>query len=76
MAKQNEALFEESSQGAVSAVTAVVFTLSIVLAFGGMIVSSYAFGAGDADIPLFAGGLLATTIGFILPFTWLPAIGK
>ena len=38
MAKQNEALFEESSQGAVSAVTAVVFTLSIVLAFGGMLV--------------------------------------
>ena len=61
MAKQNEALFEESSQGAVSAVTAVVFTLSIVLAFGGMIVSSYAFGAGDADIPLFAGGPVSYT---------------
>ena len=44
--------------------------------FGGMIVSSYAFGAGEADIPLFAGGLVATFIGLILPFTWLPAIGK
>ena len=76
MAKQNEALFEESSQGAVSAVTALVFTLSMVLVFGGMIVSSYAFGAGDADILLFSGGLAATILGFVLPFTWLPAIGK
>ena len=76
MAKQNEALFEESSQGAVSAVTALVFTLSMVLVFGGMIVSSYAFGAGDADILLFSGGLAATIIGLILPFNWLPAIGK
>ena len=76
MAKQNEALFEESSQGAVSAVTALVFTLSMVLVFGGMIVFSYGFGAGDADILLFAGGLAATVLGFILPFTWLPAIGK
>jgi hypothetical protein len=76
MAKQNEALFEESSQGAVSAVTALVFILSLVLVFGGMIVFSYAFGAGAADILLFSGGLAATVLGFILPFAWLPAIGK
>lgn len=76
MAKQNEALFEESSQGAVSAVTALVFVLSVVLVFGGMVLSSYGFGAGDADIALFCWGLVATFLGLILPFTWLPAIGK
>lgn len=78
MAKQNEALFEESSQGAVSAVTALVFTLSMVLVFGGMVLSSYGFGAGsnELDTLLFVGGLAATFIGLILPFTWLPAIGK
>lgn len=76
MAKQNEALFEESSQGAVSAVTALVFILSMVLMFGGMVLSSYGFGAGDADLALFCWGLAATTLGMVLPFTWLPAIGK
>lgn len=76
MAKQNEALFEESSQGAVSAVTALVFVVSVVLVFGGMVLSSYGFGAGDADIALFCWGLVATFLGLILPFTWLPAIGK
>ncbi len=76
MAKQNEALFEESSQGAVSAVTALVFVLSVVLVFGGMVLSSYGFGAGDADIAIFSWGLVAMFLGLILPFTWLPAIGK
>lgn len=76
MAKQNEALFEESSQGAVSAVTALVFTLSLVLFVGGMVLASYGFGAGDADIVIFSGGLAASCLGLILPFTWLPAIGK
>lgn len=76
MAKQNEALFEESSQGAVSAVTALVFVLSVVLVFGGMVLSSYGFGGGEADMTLFCSGLIATFLGLILPFTWLPAIGK
>lgn len=76
MAKQNDALFEESSQGSVSAVTALAFILSFVLLFGGMVLSSYGFGAGDADIALFCWGLAASFLGLILPFTWLPAIGK
>ncbi|WP_336658638.1 hypothetical protein [Leucobacter sp. USHLN153] len=79
MAKQeNAALFEESSQGAVSAVTAIVFILSVVLAFGGLVVMSYglqpSLGAGEAWV--FAGGLAATILGFAVPFTVLPAIGK
>ena len=76
MAKRNEALFEESSQGAVSAVTAVVFLLSLVLMLGGMVLSSYAFHAGGPDLYLFSFGLAATVLGFMLPFTFLPAIGK
>jgi len=76
MAKKNEALFEESSQGAVSAVTAIVFILSFVLVMGGMVVFSYGFGMGEADLWIFTIGLVATFIGFILPFTILPAIGK
>lgn len=78
MAKQNEALFEESSQGAVSAVTAFVFILSVVLVFGGMVLASYGFGQAteQQDLLLFSGGLAAIVLGLILPFTWLPAIGK
>lgn len=76
----NESLFEESSQGAVSAVTAVVFVLSMVLAFGGLWVMSLAFDTGIvegmAGLWLFAGGLVASTVGFALPFTVLPATGK
>lgn len=76
MAKQNEALFEESSQGAVSAVTALVVILSFVLVFGGMVLFSYGFGNGELDLPIFAGGLAATILGFVLPFGVLPALGK
>lgn len=76
MAKQNEALFEESSQGAVSAITGFVFLLSAVLVFGGMVLFSYGFGTENSDLLLFSLGLAATMLGFILPFTVLPAIGK
>lgn len=76
MAKRDDALFEESSQGAVSAVTAIVFILSFALVVGGMVVFSYGFGMGDADLWIFTVGLVATFIGFLLPFTVLPAIGK
>ncbi|NLA65427.1 MAG: hypothetical protein GX862_05775 [Leucobacter sp.] len=76
MAKQNEALFEESSQGSVSAITAVFFVLSTVLVLGGMVLFSYGFGTGESDIWLFSAGLAATIIGFILPFAVLPKIGK
>lgn len=78
MAKKNEALFEESSQGSVSAITAVGFILSMVLAFGGLILASYGFdpalGAGGPWI--FTIGLLLTFLGFALPFTLLGATGK
>ncbi len=76
----NESLFEESSQGAVSAVTAVVFVLSLLLAFGGLYVMSLAFDTGIVEgmvgFWVFAAGLLASVVGFALPFTILPATGK
>lgn len=78
MAK-NDALFEESSQGAVSAVTAFVFIISMVLAFGGLVAMTYAFDpalSGGASFAIFTGSLLVSIVGWILPFTLLPAIGK
>lgn len=79
--QQPAALFEESSQGAVSVVTAFVFVLSIVLAFGGIVLASFGFTAfgdepGHPSLFLFASGLALSVIGFILPFTLLPATGK
>ena len=80
MAKQEtSALFEESSQGAVSAVTAVGFLLSLVLVIGGFVLMSYGFNldiTSTAEFWTFAGGLAATVLGFMIPFTLLPAIGK
>lgn len=76
MAKQNEQLFEESSQGAVSVVTAIGFVLSFVLVVGGMVLFSYGFGMGSNDLWIFSAGLAATIIGFVVPFTILPKIGK
>jgi len=79
MAKQeNEALFEESSRGAVGAVTAIMFILSIVLVFGGIVLMSYGVNPslGAAEVWTFAGGLLAIVLGFALPVGILPAIGK
>jgi len=79
MTKQNDALFEESSQGAVSAVTAVVLILSIALGFGGLVVMSYAFGSEHSELMsfgIFSGGLLATVLGFAIPFNLLPSSGR
>lgn len=79
MAKQNENLFEESSRGAVSAITALVVVVSFVLAFGGMVLGGYAFTSGMEDLQaaiLFSASLAITAIGFALPFNILPAIGK
>lgn len=79
MAKQSENLFEESSQGAVSGVTALVFVLSFVLAMGGLVFMSYGFQPDlgpTAELLIFSGGLLATIIGFALPFSILPPTGK
>lgn len=76
MAKQNETLFEESSQGAVSAITALVFIVSILLVFGGMVLMGYAFEGNPSDIWVFSGGLAAIISGFLLPFTVLGATGK
>jgi len=79
MAKQNEALFEESSQGAVSAVTATIVVLSIVLLIGGLVLMGYSFQAGLADTPslwLFIAGFFATTVSFAIPFNLLPSTGK
>lgn len=76
LAKKNEELFEESSQGAVSAITALFLVLSIVLAFGGIILAGYAFGAEVPAIELFCGGLLLSCLGFGLAFNVLPSMGK
>ena len=79
MAKQESgALFEESSQGAVSAVTAFVFLLSIALTLGGFVIMSFGVNIelGQAELWTFAAGLVATVLGFVIPFTLLPAIGK
>lgn len=79
MAKQNtESLFEESSQGAVSAITAFVFILSVALMIGGFALIGYSFqvGLNGAEIWMFTAGLVATTLGFLIPFGILPATGK
>lgn len=85
MAKENtQSLFEESSRGAVSAITAVFFVLSIVLSMGGIVLMSYGFNSllggvaerATTELWLFAGGLASATIGFALPFTVLPKLGK
>ncbi|MFC5338695.1 hypothetical protein [Leucobacter denitrificans] len=79
MAKQSENLFEESSQGGVSAVTAVVFVLSFILAMGGLVLMSYGFNTDltpTTEMLIFSGGLIASFIGFALPFAILPPTGK
>lgn len=73
---QNDSLFEESSQGAVSAVTAFAFVLALILFFGGLVLSSYGFGAGENGMLLFVLGLASSTLGFLVPFAILPATGK
>lgn len=77
MAKQ-ETLFEESSQGAVGAMTVIMFVLSVALVLGGFILMGYGVNIelGTLELWTFSGGLAATTLGFILPFSILPAIGK
>lgn len=79
MAKQGEGLFEESSQGSVSAITAVVFIFSFLLAMGGIVLATYGFNPAlgmSTELFIFAGGLVLSTIGFILPFALLPKLGK
>lgn len=79
MAKQGEALFEESSQGSVSAITAVMFVVSFVLAMGGIILATYGFNPSlgmTKELLIFSAGLVLSTIGFILPFAVLPKLGK
>ena len=75
-AEANEGLFEERSNGAVSAVTAVFFVLSSILLFGGILVLSWAFSVEEYALELFVGGLVMMTLGLILPFNVLPAMGK
>lgn len=75
MAK-NEDLFEESSQGAVSAITGVIFVLSAILVFGGIILMSYAFGPDVPGTLIFVSGCAATFLGFAIPFTFLPLTRK
>lgn len=73
--QNNDMIFEESSRGGVSALTIVFTVMSFVLVFGGMVLSSFGFGHEFAW-EIFAGGLLATTLGLILPLWVLPNIEK
>ena len=77
MAKE-ETLFEESSQGAVGAMTAVMFILSAILMFGGFVLMGYGvnLSLGTMELWVFTAGLAATTLGFLIPTAILPAIGK
>ncbi|QIK62455.1 hypothetical protein G7068_03930 [Leucobacter viscericola] len=79
MAKQKtETLFEESSQGAVGAITGVLFILSVVLILGGFVLMGYGIqpSLGAAEVWTFVGGLASTILGFMIPFGILPATGK
>lgn len=76
MAQRDEDLFEESSQGAVSALTAFFLFISIILSFGGLILAGYAFGLDVPATEMWVGGLFISCIGFMIPFTVIPATGK
>lgn len=77
MAKE-DTLFEESSQGAVGAMTAVMFILAFIFMFGGFIIMGYGvnLSLGEMELWVFAAGLASTTLGFLIPTAILPAIGK
>ncbi|HUH53999.1 MAG TPA: hypothetical protein VLZ31_08195 [Microbacteriaceae bacterium] len=76
MAKKNESLFEESSQGAVGAVTTIMVVISFVLAFGGLVLAGYAFGQDVPAVELFVVGMTLSFLGFAIPTTLLPLTGK
>ena len=76
MAKKDDHLFEESSQGSVSALTGIFLIFSVVLAFGGLLLASYAFGADVPATELWVGGLLICCLGFAIPFNIVPITGK
>lgn len=76
MQAKHDELFEESSQGAVSAVTAFMIVISFALFFGGIVLSGYAFGLDVPAIEIFSLGLAASFLGLIIPTTLLPATGK
>lgn len=78
MAKKNDALFEESSRGAVGAATAVSFVFAVLFAFGGLVLASYGFdpALGGAGIWIFGGGLGLCILGFAIPFTYAKASRK
>lgn len=72
MAKEHDnALFEESSRGKVGANKVVLFTLSAILVFGGMIVMSYGFNSAlsqTAQFWVYVIGQMTTLVGFAIPF--------
>lgn len=76
MAKKDDHLFEESSQGAVSALTGFFLLIAFVLSFGGLVLAGYAFGADVPATELWVGGLLLACFGFAIPFTLIPLSGK
>lgn len=76
MAKKDDHLFEESSQGAVSALTGFFLIVAAVLGFGGLIIAGYAFGADVPATELWVGGLLMSCLGFATAFTFIPLTGK
>lgn len=79
MANKNEQLFEESSRGTVSALTAVFVIVSLGLFYLGLYLMAAGFDSTletSVQLWLFVGGLVASFLAFFLPFSVLPAIGK
>lgn len=76
MAKKNDDLFEESSQGAVSAISAFMIVISVICAFGGLVLAGYAFGQDVPAVELFVAGIALSFLGFAIPTTLLPLTGK
>lgn len=65
---RTDALFVASAQPKPSAGSILVFILSAVLVFGGFYLMGMAFSVEGAGLWLFSGGLIATVVGFWIPF--------
>lgn len=72
MAKQqDDALFEESSRGAIGVGKVILFLVSSVLVFGGVILMSYGFNTELSDSTqmwTFVIGQMTILVGFAIPW--------
>lgn len=76
-AKRNDDLFEESSQGAASATTAILFVLAMVLFLAGSLGCAYAFAFDGVTAALvFTVSMLAIVASFMIAFVRPSQAGK